>query len=358
MTQSSLTVSRKQNSKPPDLSKHVTELVNVTNSIISNIQGQSDVNEALTKRLLALEEKVSQLESKMRAAPPALAAPRTSIAPREDPGPVPTNLPDLIQRTAQGKNEHRSTYLGDHLALAQVLDRFKMYVDTRDIAIAPHLLFGGHWELWITKLFCELLRPGMTVVDVGANFGYYTLLAAAGVHLENHVHAIEADPHIFEILNRNVELNGYDHIVKSYHCAALDVRREVTLHRYRDHFGSNTIFSDPADPRITGTVQVQGIPLDELITTPVDLMKIDAEGCEPLIFEGMKELIRRSPKIQILMEFAPHMIRTTIDPMEFLKRIRGAGLAVQVVNFESKLETWPDERLMKPDIYTVHLARA
>src|SRR4029077_3543721 len=222
----------------------------------------------------------------------------------------------------------------------------------------PHLLFGGHWEMWITKVFCDLLRPGMTVVDVGANFGYYTLLAAAGIHLEAHIHSIEADPHNFEILNKNVEVNGYQKFVKTYHCAALNARREVTLHQYRNHFGSNSIFSDPADPRIVHSVQVQGIPLDELITSPVDLMKIDAEGCEPLIFEGMQELIRRSPNIQILMEFAPHMIQATVDPMEFLNRIRRAGLTFQAVNYESKLETWPDERLLTPDIHTVHLSRA
>src|SRR5258707_9948666 len=201
MSQSSVAVPPKQNPKPPDLSQHVAELVTVTNSIIANIQGQSEINEALTKRLLALEDRLCRLEGKMRAAPSNTPLPRPAV------GSVPTNLPDLIQRAAQGQNANKSIYLGDHLALAQVLDRFKMYVDTRDIGIAPHLLFGGHWEIWITKLFCDLLRPGMTVVDVGANFGYYTLLAAAGVHLDNHIHSIEADPHNFEILNKNVEVN-------------------------------------------------------------------------------------------------------------------------------------------------------
>jgi FkbM family methyltransferase len=351
MTQSAVAVPRKQNPTATELAIRVSELVAVTNTVITNIQGQSDVNEALTKRLLSLENRIVQLETKMRVAANPAAAPPAATA-------VPNNLPDLVQRAAQGRSVIRSIYLGDHLALAQVLDRFKMFVDTRDIGIAPHLLLGGHWELWISKLFCELLRPGMTVVDVGANFGYYTLLAAAGIHLDNHIHAIEADPHNFEILNKNVEVNGYQSFVKTYHCAALNVRREVTFHQYRNHFGSNGIFSDPADSRIASKVQVQGVPLDEMITTPVDLMKIDAEGCEPLIFEGMQELIRRSPNLQILMEFAPHMIRATIDPAEFLRRIRRAGLSVQAVSHESKLETWPDERLLTPDIHTVYLSRA
>jgi FkbM family methyltransferase len=352
MTQTSVAAPRKHNAKPPDISRNVSELVTVTNSIISNIQGQAEVNEAITRRLLALEGRISQLEAKMRAAPASAAAPRTPSSA------IPTTLPELIHRAAQGQNANKAIYLGEHLALAQVLDRFKMYVDTRDISIAPHLLFGGHWELWISKLFCELLRPGMTVVDVGANFGYYTLLAAAAIHLDSHIYSIEADPHNFEILNKNVEVNGYQKIVMTYQCAALDTCRKVTLRQFKNHFGSNGIFCDPGDPRIAGSVQVPGFPLDELITEPVDLVKIDAEGAEPLIFQGMQELIRRSPKIQILMEFAPQMIQATLDPREFLNRIRRAGLKVQGVSYESKVEDWPDERLLTPDIHTVYLSRA
>src|SRR5271165_2925357 len=177
MTQSTVAAPKKQTTKTADISAHVAELAAVTNSIITNIQGQADVNEALTKRLLSLEDRISQMEAKMRA-PAASLAPPAATQPAAA-NQVPSNLRDLIQRAAQGQNVTKSIYLGDHLALAQVLDRFKMYVDTRDIGIAPHLLMGGHWEMWITKLFCDLLQPGMTVVDVGANFGYYTLLAAA-----------------------------------------------------------------------------------------------------------------------------------------------------------------------------------
>jgi FkbM family methyltransferase len=353
MTPSSATAPRKQNPKPTDLVQRVGELVSVTNSIISNIQGQSDVNEALTKRVLALEGRLSQLETRMRAAPAAVPAP-----PPATPSGVPSNLAELVQRAAQKQNATQSIYIGDHLAIAQVLDRFKMFVDTRDIGISPHLLLGGQWELWITKLFCDLVRPGMTVVDVGANFGYYTLLAAAGTRTDAHVHAIEADPHNFELLEKNIELNGYEHIVKTYRRAALNTRREVTLRQFRNHFGSNGIFCNPEDPRLTGSVQVQAVPLDELIETPVDLVKIDAEGSEPLIFDGMREMIRRSPGIQILMEFSPEMIRATVDPREFLGHMRRAGLRVQGVSVESKLEAWPDERFLEPGIHTAHLSRA
>jgi FkbM family methyltransferase len=292
-------------------------------------------------RLTNLEADLRQHLSRMSL--PAL--PISSLA--EEPGHAP-----------RSSDEGRfAVYLGENLALTRVLDRFKMYVDTRDISLAPHLLLDGYWELWNTKVFRDLLRPGMQVVDVGANIGYYTLLAAAGVGPRGRVHAVEADPHTFEILEKNVITNGFAATVHAHQCAAGDKRREVTLYQFRHNHGSNTLFADIADPQIAAGVNVPAVPLDELISEPVDVMKIDAEGSEPLIFDGMQELLRRSPQIRILMEFAPLFIQKTTDPLEFLCRIRGAGLRCQVVTHEGTVEAWPDERLLTPEIHTVFLSR-
>ncbi len=254
-------------------------------------------------------------------------------------------------------NQRFAAYLGDNLALTRVLDVFKMYVDTRDISLTPHLLMEGTWEMWITNIFRNMVTPGMTVVDVGANVGYYTLLAAAGVGSKGIVHAVEADPHTFTILEKNVDVNGYGSIVQTHHCAAAAKRGEVTLYQFQHHHGSNNIFADSSDQRIMGSASVPAIPLDELISGSVDVMKIDAEGSEPLIFEGMQGLLQRSPGIRILMEFAPQMIERTIHPRKFLGRIRSANLRCQAVTYESAIENWSDEKFLEPGIHTVLLSR-
>jgi FkbM family methyltransferase len=233
-----------------------------------------------------------------------------------------------------------------------------MYVDTRDISLTPHLLMEGNWEMWITKVFQQLVRPGMTVVDVGANVGYYTMIGAAGVGFEGRVHAVEADPNTFGILEKNIDVNGYGSIVRAHSCAASDARGELTLYQFRNHHGSNNVFADAAaDSRIVAGVKVPAVPLDELIPEPVDVMKIDAEGSEPLIFEGMQQLLKRSPRIRILMEFAPQMIERTISPLDFLKRIREANLQCRVVTHDSAIVNWPDEKLIEPGIHTALLSR-
>jgi len=66
-----------------------------------------------------------------------------------------------------------AVYQGDHLALTRVLNLFKMYVDTTEVSLAPHLMMDGRWEPDITRVFEREIRKGMTVADVGANWVFF-----------------------------------------------------------------------------------------------------------------------------------------------------------------------------------------
>ena len=70
-----------------------------------------------------------------------------------------------------------SIYLGNNIALTKTIYGQKMYVDTRDQSLTPHILLDGDWEGNITKVFLANVKSGMHVVDIGANVGYYSLLA-------------------------------------------------------------------------------------------------------------------------------------------------------------------------------------
>ena len=93
-------------------------------------------------------------------------------------------------------------YLGDHTAICRLLGYYKFYVDTTDTGFSSHVLLEGCWEMWLTIFFARNLKPGMTVVDVGANFGYYTLLFGALVGEKGHVYAIEPNPNVVPKLRR------------------------------------------------------------------------------------------------------------------------------------------------------------
>jgi FkbM family methyltransferase len=298
-----------------ELASGVQKLGQAMEATIQNITTQVEVNTAVTAKLLSLENRIRGMEAQMSQALK-----------------TPANF---------------SVYLGDNLALTRVLDRYKMYVDTTDVQIASHLMADGYWEMWITKIFQQLVKPDMTVLDIGANFGYYTLLAADLVGPQGCVYAIEADPRNYSILEKNVSVNGFTDRTQTYQVAALNERKEVQLHMCPNYLGGNTLFPSREKSGTGKNVAVQAVPVDELIKSRVDFAKIDAEGSEPLILEGMAGIITRSPHIQILLEFAPTMLaRTGVKPEDFLQRMRDLGFSIYVATDQSTLEPYDDSTIL------------
>lgn len=151
------------------------------------------------------------------------------------------------------------------------------------------------------RLFCGAIVPGCTVLDVGANIGIYTLLAAKrGAR----VFSIEADPRNVEALRHNVKLNGFDKRVTIFPMAATEVDGAVTLFRARGNSGHSNLF-DGGDP-----LSVQGNTIDSLHLPPIDLCKMDIEGAELMALQGMEETFRRSPLMKMLIEFSSDLGQT------------------------------------------------
>ena len=80
----------------------------------------------------------------------------------------------------------------------------RMYLDTRDTGVAPHLIMNGVYEEFETQVFRSMVKPGMVVLDVGANIGYYTLIAADLVGEQGRVYAFEPHPSNYDLRVRNI----------------------------------------------------------------------------------------------------------------------------------------------------------
>jgi FkbM family methyltransferase len=195
-------------------------------------------------------------------------------------------------------------------ALCRVLGRYKMYVDLRDAGFAPHLMFEGYWEYWNTEYVWGHVLPGQICLDVGANHGYFTLLLADLVGPSGTVHALEPNPHLFDLLSRTVALNGFAGHVHVHQAGAGGRRGQLPL---------LVPLSEPKNARLITEQQArepvsQGreevhrvpiVPLDELVKGPVDFIKIDVEGAEEAVWAGMQKLLDRSPRVRIAMELNP-----------------------------------------------------
>ena len=196
-----------------------------------------------------------------------------------------------------------SAYLGGGTALCRVLGRYKMVVDTADAGLSPHLMLDGYWEMWVTEAMCRHLRPGMAAVDVGANLGYFTLLMADLVGASGRVHAVEPNPPVAALLRRNVALNTFSGHASVHEAAACDRDGQDAALAVPAGEPKNAHLSlgAPADCTMH---RVRTCRLDTLLAQErVDFIKIDAEGMEEAIWQGMQGILDRGAPLTVFLEF-------------------------------------------------------
>jgi len=131
------------------------------------------------------------------------------------------------------------------------------------------------------------VREGCVVVDVGANIGYYTLLAAKLMGDKGLVYSIEPEPVNYKNLVRNVELNNMANVV-TLNIAAGEVEGIATLYLSESSGSHSTIFSRGGD---CGAIEVPIKPLDSVIPSRVDVIKIDTEGADLRVLRGAEKII-------------------------------------------------------------------
>jgi FkbM family methyltransferase len=174
-------------------------------------------------------------------------------------------------------------------------------------------ILNGTYEREQTALFEQMLDPGDTVLDVGANVGYYTLLASVLVGGGGRVHAFEPEPRNAGFLRRHVQINGRGnvHVVQA---AVSDVAGTA-----RFDFGSGTGTGRLAQ---SGALEVRTVRLDDYCAehglAPAAI-KIDVEGAEMSVLQGARETLRRHLPVLFLSTHGAAVHRACLG---FL---RGAG---------------------------------
>ncbi|MGN6491873.1 MAG: FkbM family methyltransferase [Agriterribacter sp.] len=207
----------------------------------------------------------------------------------------------------------------NHIALCRVLTRYKIYVDTRDMGIARHLMLDGFWEPWVTQCLASIVKPGDVCIDIGANYGYYSALLLDLVGNNGRVIAIEPNPSIVKLLRLTADINspGFDieEVALSYK------KGKIKLTVPKNYFGDASIL-EGTDKRPHIDYKVPTVRLDDVLRekqiNKVDIIKIDVAGAEPWVFEGMQQTILQNPGLQIIMEYSPWLYEKARGFTEYL----------------------------------------
>ncbi|MGE3174319.1 MAG: FkbM family methyltransferase [Planctomycetota bacterium] len=217
------------------------------------------------------------------------------------------SCPDQRRRLEQdARRGHQAVYVGDDTVLCRVLGELLMYVDAQDRGHAPHLIMNGCWEPWITVALRDLLRPGMTCIDVGANLGYYTAVMAQAVGPTGAVVAFEPNPRLRELARASMLLNGFTARTVIAGQAACDRDGARVRFRVPERMPMNgRLLREGEQSTGRGEFEVSTVTLDTACRTlrRLDLVKIDVEGAEEQVWDGMQGLLDRHPGATVVLEF-------------------------------------------------------
>lgn len=213
----------------------------------------------------------------------------------------------------------------------------KMYVDTSDTGIASSLLVGDIYEKVEVNLFKKLVSRGMVVVDIGANIGYYTLIAANLVGDKGKVFAFEPDPENYTLLVKNIEVNGYKNII-SVQKAVSNKTGTTNFFLYEQNKGQHTIYEPSSYWK---SIVVESITLDDYFSEQqdsIDVIKMDIQGAEMLALLGMEKIIKQAPRLKIFTEFSPPKLKNCgSSPEEFLRKVTEYGFRLHLINDQNQL---------------------
>jgi FkbM family methyltransferase len=160
-------------------------------------------------------------------------------------------------------------------------------------------------NLRMHRLLDRFVRPGTTVVDVGANIGYNAIHAARLAGRRGRVFAVEPTPDNLDVLRRNVEAARLANVV----VAPVAAGRAAGVRRFfvrGSRSAVNSLFAESCYASVTDVLQVPVVPLDELVDGAADVVKIDVEGAELDVLEGMPRLLNAGPRA-LIVEWHPKL---------------------------------------------------
>jgi FkbM family methyltransferase len=229
------------------------------------------------------------------------------------------------------------------IAATRFRNKVNYEIDLRTHRLMRKYYFHTH-EMFLERIFDQYLAPGDIFIDIGANCGYWSAYALSRVGPSGEVHAFEPVPHYFTFVKRLAELNpGFKMNANNVACGAQPDRlpmatvppRPENFNNYDTNIGSSSLapgFLDHAKA-LTETISVEVIRFDDYLDRhPIDLdrvglIKIDVEGFEAAVFDGMSRVLqKKGRKVPILCEILTDRVRPEpLDGAAIIARLEGAG---------------------------------
>ena len=198
-------------------------------------------------------------------------------------------------------------------------------------------IYGIHSKIDF-EIFQKYVKKGDNVLDIGANIGYFTLMLAKLVGPTGKVFAFEPDPRNISLLKKNIETNGYQNVVVVPK-AVSNVNEKCTLFTSQSSFGQNRIY-EPKKTKNQKYVPIESetILLDDFFKNNenienISFVKIDVEGAEKFVLEGMNKILNLNKNIKIFSEIDLYRLDDAGSSyVEVIDLLEKKGFTVFLVN--------------------------
>ena len=218
------------------------------------------------------------------------------------------------------------------------VDGYRMVLDFLDNASFKYYTDRERYEYSETTAFLSSIvhNPGSYVIDIGANYGAFTLAAAQLGRLDviRQILAFEPDRRPFRAMQKSIAVNGFGDLVRAYPMIVGDRDGQQSLFvNARSSADNRTHRVDTGSIRVRETRQVATTTIDSLLARegiPLDskfIIKMDIQGNEALAFRGMADVLSRAEGYLVFFEHCPYLIRSAgIDLGQYVDFLRSVPL--------------------------------
>lgn len=225
--------------------------------------------------------------------------------------------------------------------------KFKMVLDSTDKDISEQIKNFGWYkdEMITTQVFEKYLKPKMTVLDLGANVGFYTLLARSRVGPKGKVFTFEPSPQNANLIRKSLEKNFFDNVIV-VEAAVADIVGRAPLYLAPDYISEHSLLDYySSDPNVSqNKIDVKLITIDNYLEEnaadmKVSFIKMDIEGSETRALKGMKMTLNENEHLILITEFWPngfYLAKST--PKKYLESLKKFGFKIfHIDEFEKKV---------------------
>lgn len=196
-------------------------------------------------------------------------------------------------------------------------------------AVVSGALSLGCYETSLSELFRETIKPGMNVLDIGANIGLYSMIAAKGAGPSGRVVAVEPEAGNCAFVERSRKLNGFENI-SIINKAASDHEGTLNLYLCEENKADHRVYDNSGDrPSVAVAATSIDFLMNELGVPHLDVIKIDVQGAEFQVITGMHKTLRENQNLTVFMEFWPWgLMQSGSDPKKLLDLLVDAGFTM------------------------------